>query len=115
MIEAMSGPVTGGASGSAPRNCSCATSVQVTPATRRDDRIHEDVALRQDGPRLPSRLARETAEQGRGDDVEDRGQPVAVPVRARHPRAATPQELDDAHTVLVVHRLVRRLPWAATK
>jgi hypothetical protein len=40
-----------------------------------------------------------------GDDVEERDLPVSGSVRAWCPRPATPQELDDARTVLVVHRL----------
>ena len=61
---------------------------------------------RNDGVRPPGKPgAGRTADQGRGDDVEDRDLPVAVPVRAWRPQAATPQELDDAHAVLVVHRL----------
>ena len=59
-----------------------------------------------DGVRRPGTAgAGGTADRGRGDDVEDRGLPVAVPVRAWRRQAATPQELDDARTVLVVHRL----------
>jgi hypothetical protein len=43
--------------------------------------------------------------QCRGDDVEDRGLPAAGSVRVWRPRPAKPEELDDARTVLVVHRL----------
>jgi hypothetical protein len=48
----------------------------------------------------------ETVVGRRGDDdVEERGLPVSASVRVWCPRAATPEELDDARTVLVVHRL----------
>jgi hypothetical protein len=43
-----------------------------------------------------------------GDDieeVEEHDLPVSPSVRAWHPRPATPQELDDARTILVIHRL----------
>jgi hypothetical protein len=41
----------------------------------------------------------------RGDNVKERDLPATSSVRAWCPRAATPRELDDARTVLVVHRL----------
>jgi len=41
----------------------------------------------------------------RGDDVEQRALPASASVLAWRPRAAEPEELDDARTVLVVHRL----------
>lgn len=40
-----------------------------------------------------------------GDDTEERHPPVPSSAQAWRPRPATPQELDDARTVLVVHRL----------
>jgi hypothetical protein len=43
-----------------------------------------------------------------GDDAEERDPPPTAGVRAWCPRPATPQELDDARTVLVVHRLAPR-------
>jgi hypothetical protein len=41
----------------------------------------------------------------RGDDIDERELPVSASVRVWRPRAAEPEELDDARAVLVVHRL----------
>ena len=49
--------------------------------------------------------AEAVVDQGRGDEVEDAALPAASSVRAWCPRLTTPEELDDARTVLVVHRL----------
>ena len=62
---------------------------------------HERDAAKQSGPPdLETVVGRR-----RGDDVELRALPVAGSVRAWCPRLTTLEELDDARTVLVVHRL----------
>lgn len=81
-----------------------------TPHRRRTTTGRPPVAPRalhgHDGVPPPGRTsAGEAIGRRRGDEAKEPDLSEAAPVPVCRPRAATPEELDDARAVLVVHRL----------